>query len=130
MKRFIINIAVISIVLALTGWLIFSQLIPQYYLPVLPFLLLFFAVASVFLHAYQLQLAKKDFAKFARSNMLVTFFRLVVYSAVAIIYIAVDSKNAKVFVICFVILYIVFTVFEVASLIKITTNNKNNNEFK
>jgi hypothetical protein len=130
MKRFIINIAVISIVLAFAGWLVFTQLIPQYYLPVLPFLLLFFAGASVFLHAYQLQLAKKDLAKFARSNMLVTFFRLVVYSAVAIIYIAVDSKNAKVFVICFVILYIVFTVFEVASLIKITTNNKNNNEFK
>jgi hypothetical protein len=43
---------------------------------------------------------------------------------VTIIYIAVDTKNAKVFVICFMMLYLIFTIFEVFSLIKITTNSK------
>jgi Mn2+/Fe2+ NRAMP family transporter len=124
MKRFIINIAGISVALALIGWLVFSQFIPEYYLPVFPFLLLFFAGSSVLIHAYQLQLVKKDMAKFTRSNMLITFFKLVLYSAVTIIYITVDTKNAKVFVICFMMLYLIFTIFEVYSLIKITTNNK------
>lgn len=122
MKKFIINIVLISVVLALTGWLIFSQFIPQYYLPVFPFIIVFFAVTSVAIHAYQLQLAKKDMAKFTRSNMIVTFLKLFLYSAVAIIYIAVDSQNARVFVINFVLLYIVYTVFEVLSLLKITVN--------
>ncbi len=130
MKRFIIGIAVISVVLVLTGWLVFSRFIPQYYLPVLPFMLMFFVVASVIIHAFQVQLANKDFAKFARSNMLVTIIRLVVYSAAAIIYIAVDAKNAKVFIICFVLGYVVFTIFEITSLIKITTGNTRNDEKK
>jgi hypothetical protein len=122
MKKFIKNITVISIVLILTGWLIFSQFIPQYYLPVFPFLLVFFVVIAVAIHAYQLQLAKNNMAKFTRSNMLITFLKLFLYSAVAIIYIAVDTKNAKVFVICFLLLYVVFTIFEVFSLLKISAN--------
>lgn len=122
MKKFVTNVVLITVVLALIGWLIFSQFIPQYYLPVFPFILLFFAVTSVAIHAYQLQLAKKDMAKFTRSNMIVTFLKLFLYSAVAIIYFAVDPQNAKVFVINFVLLYIVYTVFEVLSLLKIPVN--------
>ena len=122
MKKFIINIAVISIVLSLTGWLIFSQFIPQYYLPVFPFLLVFFVLTAIAIHAYQLQLAKKDMAKFTRSNMIITFLKLFLYSAVASVYIAIDQQNAKVFVVCFILLYVVFTVFEVLSVLKIPVN--------
>ena len=123
MKQFIINITIISAALALVGWLIFSQFIPQFYLPVFPFLLLFFACSSILSHAYQFQLAKKDTAKFTRSNMLITFFKLFLYSVVAIIYIAVDTVNAKEFVICFVLLYSIFRVFEVTSLVSLTSKN-------
>ena len=123
MKQFIINITIISTALVLIGWLIFSKFIPQYYLPVFPFLLLFFVLSSLMIHAYQIQLAKKDLSKFTRSNMLITFFKLFLYSAFAIIYIAVDTSNAKVFVICFVLLYLIFTVFEVTSLVSITSKN-------
>lgn len=125
MKRFIIKIAVISVALALIGWFLFSQLIPQYYIPVLPFLLPFFIVVSISIHAFQLNQAKKDFAKFSRNNMLITFFKLIFYLIVAITYFAVDAKNAKVFAICFMLLYLIFTVIEVTSLINETSGNKN-----
>jgi len=124
MKKFIINIILISAALAFIGWLVFSQFIPQYYLPVFPFLLLFFAVVAVLIHAYQLQLSKKDIGKFTRSTMLITFFKLFLYSAAAVVYIAVDTENAKVFVIGLMILYVVFTTFEVTSLLKMTTKIK------
>jgi hypothetical protein len=126
MKRFIIKIAAISAVLALIGWLLFSQFIPQYYLPVFPFLLLFFVVVSISVHAFQLNQAKKDLAKFTRNNMLITFFKLIFYLTVVITYFAIDAKNAKVFAICFMLLYLIFTVIEVTSLIKDTSGNKNN----
>jgi hypothetical protein len=84
---------------------------------------MFFAVSSVAVHAYQLQLSKKDTARFTRSNMIITFLKLFLYSAVAIVYIAVDTQNAKIFVICFILLYIIFSVFEVLSLMKIPVNN-------
>ena len=116
MKQFIVIITIISATVALIGWLVFSKFIPQYYIPIFPFLLIFFAVASVLVHAYQLHLAKKDMGKFTRSNMIITFLKLFLYSAFAVIYIAVDTKNAKVFVICFALLYIIYTVSEVLSL--------------
>ncbi|HSM47551.1 MAG TPA: hypothetical protein VK872_07020 [Draconibacterium sp.] len=125
MKKFIIKIAVISVVLTLLGWLVFSQFIPQFYLPVLPFLLLFFIIVTIAVHAYQLQQAKKNMAKFARNNMLITFFKLIFYLIVAITYFAVDAKNAMVFVICFMLLYLIFTVVEVTSLLKETSGSKN-----
>lgn len=121
MKKFIINISIITISLALIGWMVFSQFIPQYYLPVFPFLLLFFAVVSVLIYAYQLQLAKKDMAKFTRSTMLITFLKLFLYSAVAVVYIAIDTENALVFVIGLMILYVVFATFEVTSALKLTS---------
>lgn len=124
MKIFIINTALITISLALIGWLVFSQFIPGYYLPVFPFLLLFFAGSSVLIRAYQQRLVKNDIGKFTRSTMLITFFKLFLYSAVAIVYIAVDTENAKVFVIGLMLLYLVFTTFEVTSLLKMTTKNK------
>lgn len=123
MKRFVVNIFLISVILVIIGWVIFSMFIPQYYLPVFPFVLMFFAVSSVAVHAYQLQLSKKDTARFTRSNMIITFLKLFLYSAVAIVYIAVDTQNAKIFVICFILLYIIFSVFEVLSLMKIPVNN-------
>ena len=125
MKKFIIKVSIISVVLALSGWIVFSQFIPQYYLPVLPFLLLFFIMVSTAVHAFQLQQAKKDMAKFARNNLLITFFKLIFYLTVVITYFAVDAKNAIIFVICFMFLYLIFTVIEVTSLIKETSGNKN-----
>lgn len=124
MKQFIAGIAIISFLLTLIGWLIFSQFIPEYYLPVLPFLLVFFIAISISVHAFQLQQVKNNMAKFARNNMLVTFLKLILYSVVAVIYFAIDSKNAKVFFICFMLFYLIFTVFEVTSLVRVTSGNK------
>lgn len=122
MKHFIIKLTVISIALTLIGWLVFSGFLPQFYLPILPFLLLFFYLTTAAIHAYQLNIAKKDIGKFARSNMLITFFKLFLYSAVAVAYIAFDTENAVVFVVCLMLLYLVFTFVEVAEAMKITKN--------
>jgi len=123
MKKFIISTALITISLALLGWLVFSRIIPQFYLPIFPFLLLFFSGSSILIHAYQLQQAKKNMGKFTRSTMVITFFKLFLYSVVAVVYIAFDTANAKIFVIGLMLLYMVFTIFEVASLLRMTTNN-------
>ena len=116
MKQFIVKLLGVTAIIALLGWLAFSLFFAKYYLPVLPFLLLFFFVVTLLIHAYQLQLAKKDIGKFARSNMLITFFKLILYSVVAVVYMAIDSENAIVFVICLMLLYLVFTFIEVAEI--------------
>lgn len=119
MKNFTVKILTATAILALLGWLAFSFLIPEYYLPVMPYALLFFMAVALGVHAWQLGLAKKDLAKFSRFSMLVTFFKLVVYSVFGVVYIANNPENAVPFVISLAILYLVFTVIEVAELAKV-----------
>lgn len=124
MKSFVTKLTILSLILALAGWLVFSLLIPQYYIPILPFLLIFFYATTLGVHTYQVGLSKKDMAKFTRSNMLVTFFKLMVYSTSAILYIAIDKENAIPFVVCLMILYLVFTYVEVSEITKHTGAKK------
>ena len=126
MKQFIFKLLGITAVIALMGWLVFSLFLTEYYLSVLPFLLLFFFVVTTLIHLYQLKLVKKDIGKFARSNMLITFFKLILYSIVAVVYIAIDSENALVFVICLMILYIIYTFFEVTEITRISRKEGKN----
>jgi len=89
-----------------------------------PFILLFFALTSIATHGFQLHLLKKEFAKFARNNMLVTFAKLVVYSIFAIVCIATDPENAKSLVVVIMMFYAIFTTIEIISLIEITKKQK------
>lgn len=124
LKKFILKLSGITLGIALLGWLVFSLFLAEYYLPVLPFLLLFFFVVTSLIHAYQLKLEKKDIGKFARSNMVITFFKLILFSIIAVVYIAFDSENAIVFVICLMLLYLIFTFVEVAEITRISKLNK------
>ncbi len=120
MKQFIIKLSALTVAIALLGWLVFSFFLQNYYLPVLPGLLLFFFVVTLLIHAYQINLAKKDMGKFTRSIMLITFFKLILFSAVAITYIAFAPQNALVFVICLMFFYLIFTFFEVSEISRIS----------
>ena len=119
MKSFITKLTALTLAIALIGWLVFSLFLPEYYLPVFPFLLGFFFVVTLAIHAYQLKIAKKDIGKFARSNMLITFFKLMTYSVLAVIYIALDRENAIQFVAGLMFLYLVYSFFEVKEVSKI-----------
>ncbi len=125
MKQFIIKLSALTVAIALLGWLVFSFFLQNYYLPILPGLLLFFFVVTLFIHSYQIDLAKKDMGRFTRSIMLTTFFKLILYSIVAIAYIAIAPQNTLVFVICLMFLYLVFTVFEVFEISRISRKKQN-----
>ena len=116
MKGFIIKTLGVTLIIALIGWIVFSLFFIEYYIPVLPFLLIFFFITTLLIHACQLKISQKDIGKFARNNMLITFFKLILYSVVAVIYIAVDSKNAVTFVICLMLLYLIYNFLEVAEI--------------
>lgn len=124
MKRFIVRLTGLTLAVALIGWLVFSLVFPQYYLPVFPYLLIFFYVVTLAIHAWQLRLAKKDLGKFTRSNMLITFFKLILYSVFAVVYIANDRENAFVFVVALFLLYLIFSFVEVVETSRISKSYK------
>ncbi|PIF06634.1 MAG: hypothetical protein CSA36_00590 [Draconibacterium sp.] len=124
MKNFITYIVLLTFALVLTGWIVFSFFLPKYYLSILPFTVLFFAVVTVVVHIWQLKSAKKSLAKFARTNMVATFVKLLLYALFATIYIARFPQNALTFVVCLAIIYLSFAIFEVVTLSRFSKKNK------
>ena len=120
LKPFLIKILIAVFSLAGMGTVLFVFIVPGKYLPVLPWMLLFFALITLVSHGYQHRLAKKDSARFVRNSMLISILRLFIYSIFAIVYLAVNTENIAVFVVCLVVFYGVFTFIEVADLTRLT----------
>jgi len=124
MRKFVLTISILTFSIVLVGSLLFSMIIPEYYLNIFPFILLFFAITSIITHALQMHLLKKDFAKFTRNNMLITFAKLIVYAVFSIICILTYPQYAISIVVAIMMFYVIFTTTEVISLIEITKKQK------
>jgi O-antigen/teichoic acid export membrane protein len=124
LKKFIVKTLAAALILFAFGWIVFTFFVPDKYIAVLPWMLLIFLIITLVTFIIQLRMAKKDMARFSRISVLVSFLRLVFYSAFAFIYLAKRPENAAVFVVCLVIFYLVFTFLEVAELTGISKNLK------
>jgi hypothetical protein len=119
-SKLLTKILAATMILAIAGWIIFYYVVPQHYLPVLPLMLLFFAMVTLITYSYQLRLAKKDMGKFIRVNMIMSILRLALYSLFAIVYLANNSDKAAVFVGGLITVYIVFTILEISGLARVS----------
>ncbi len=127
MKHFIIKLTGITVAIAAISAFVFVNYLPEYYLPIFPFLLLFFYVFTTLVHRYLLKQSKANPKLFIQSTMVLTVVRLLLYSIIAIIYILVDKENAIPFAVGLMILYLIFTFFEVCEVCKIAGCRKKNN---
>lgn len=114
--KFILRLTILTIIITITGWIFFTFIFKDHYLPVFPFTLLLFFIVTGLIHIYQVRLANKNIARFTRSNMLATTLKLFIYSVFAIAYLAVNPARAITFVIVLFILYLIFNTFEVIEL--------------
>ncbi|SRR5690606_23092885 len=123
-SKFLIKTIAATAVLAIAGFLAFTFLFPDKYLPVLPWMLVFFALVTLITYYAQLRVAQKDFGRFTRNSMLVSFLRLVIYSVFAFIYLSQKNDRAAVFVVCLAVTYLVFTFLEVSDLSRVAKQNR------
>lgn len=112
LKRLSSLTAGIAIILAI----LFGFFLKSYYLPVLPFLLLFFFAFTFLTYSFLVKVAEKGFTHFIRAMMLVTVCRLLIYTVLAALYIAIIRKGIVCFVSVMGSFYLIFTIFEVLEL--------------
>lgn len=124
MKQFFIKSTVLTFVILILGSILYSSILKSFYLPVLPVLLLFFYGVTNFVHAYLLIIARKSESKFTSQYMATSFIKMFFFLAVAISYVIFDRENARSFIANFVLLYFVFTVFEVYEYLKVVRQSK------
>jgi uncharacterized membrane protein YccC len=112
LKRLLFLTAGIALIMAV----LFGFFLKSYYLPVLPFLLLFFFGFTFLTFSFLVKVAQKGFPSFIRAIMLVTVFRLLFYTVIAALYIGVIKEGIVCFVSVMGTFYLIFTLFEVLEL--------------
>jgi hypothetical protein len=127
--RFFKRLFFVTLLLAFVMVVVFGFFLKQYYLPVLPFVLLFFFLFTFFTYSYQIYVTNKGFGKFTRASMLMTMMRVLVYAAVTALLIAFFKEDAACLFIVIGVFYLVFTFFEVtevSSYVRSSGIKKNN----
>jgi hypothetical protein len=111
----------ISILLFVLGLVTFSFLIPAFYLPVFPFLLLFFYFLSLILQFWLYRIAKMNISKFTARFLAITMLKMFLLLIFALVYILQNKEEAIAFIVVFFLLYVIFTALEVRDIMKITS---------
>ena len=118
--RYLRQLLIFSGILALI-LLVMRFVVPTTFLsPALPFLFVFFIAASLLSFYYLLRSTKKRFIKFVNTFLLTIIVKLFLYAGVMIAYVFIHRSDAVPFMLGFFILYLCYTVFEAASIIKHT----------
>lgn len=113
MKQFLIKSTILTLSVLLAGVALYATILKEYYISVLPVVLFFFFIFTNLVHAYLLKSAGKSNTGFAARNMAVSFLKMFFYLVVAVVYIALNKDVAKIFIVNFLTLYVIFTIFEV-----------------
>ncbi|MCF8331408.1 MAG: hypothetical protein K9H84_03065 [Bacteroidales bacterium] len=104
----------IFVLAILYNWLAPAELISQ----VMFYIIVFFYVLTIFVHRLLLKGNKYRFAQFNNRYILGTVIKILVMTVVMFVYSFEFPEDALNFLITFLILYLLFTAFEVVSIVK------------
>ena len=116
------NLIVVSIItIALTFGL--SYIIPENLISnSWPFLAVFFFAVSLFVHRYLLNKASGQHTKFVNAFLLTTTVKLLLFLTIIVIYVLLNRDDAIGFILTFFMYYLIFTSFEIVSILKYLRN--------
>lgn len=106
-----------SIITGFAGYMVFFLIPVQYYTPTYPFLIVFFFALTLIVHSLLQKAIDKRPARFINQFMLITFLKLFFVLIIMVIYALVNASDAIPFIITYFILHILFTTFEVISIL-------------
>ncbi|MBN2681144.1 MAG: hypothetical protein JXR58_01440 [Bacteroidales bacterium] len=117
MKNYFLKLSILSALILLIGAVLFCTVLSQYFVIVMPFVLVFFITLSSILHKVLVNANKLKTARFVPVFMLATFIKLMLCLIFMASYAMADKENAVPFILFFLSLYMIFTSFEVYSIL-------------
>ncbi|MCD4747071.1 MAG: hypothetical protein K8R58_12310 [Bacteroidales bacterium] len=115
---FLKKISIFSVIIAIIIYAVLFFLPDNFKTPALPYLFFFFFALTLAVHYVLLKASEKKFSKFFNYFMLSTVVKLLIYFSVILLYVYINREDTIAFIITFFILYILFTAFEVISILK------------
>lgn len=125
LKKFIVRGLIISLILLITGTVLFTTVLNDFFNVSHPLLLIVIFFTTVIFHRYLISHAEKDTRKFPAKFLGVSGIKMGFYLIIIIVYSILQREHAVSFLLCFIVLYLIFSVFEVISIVNyIKTGNK------
>ena len=122
--RFIGQLSILTVVVGIAGAALFLTVLKDYYLPVFPLLLLFFAVLTAGFHLILTNSLKKKPDKFTYLFMGLSAVKLLMMLLLVVIYLILRRETVITFLAGTFLLYLVFTLFEVKTLLSLVQGKK------
>lgn len=118
-KNFVRDIAMLTMALTIIALAMYYLAPNKYLTPTLPYQIVFFLVITLGMHYFLLKSAKnKKKVKFISNFMLTTTVKLLAFLTIILIYAFQAPHDAVTFLITFFILYMLYTIFEIVSILK------------
>lgn len=115
MKKYFVSLLSLSLLLVVISFVVLWTA-PAFFLPVMPLMVLYFAVVTGFMHFTVVKAAYKDPRTFIKTFMGFTVGTLFLHLIVLAAYMFTHLEQAKRFVLCFCICYVIYLVFETVTL--------------
>ena len=119
-QQFIIRLTIISLIAGILVVLLNRFLSPEIISPALPWLIILFYFVTAAVHFVLLRITELKPGKFVGYYMLATFLKLLIYLVVMVVYVFNVKEGVLAFILSFFILYIVYTIFEVVTILSQT----------
>lgn len=127
-KSFLVRITVLTLIIALIGFLLFFSVIPQYYLNIFPITLFFFFVTTAGAFFILHSANNKRFGLYSARLTMVIMLKMFLFLTFIIAYAITNKENAVTFVCAFFGMYLVYSVVLNKALVDLNDSNKEVNQ--
>jgi hypothetical protein len=115
---------IFSVILAIAGLILFFMLPAKFITPALFFLFPFIISVTLITSYILIRESGGRFIRFLNIYMIITIVKLFLYFAVLVVYIMLNKKDLLPFSITFMVLYLLYTIFEVIWLVRFSKRSR------
>ncbi len=112
-RKFIFKMLIFTAIIFSIASVLFSTILKTHYLSAFPFMILLIAAVTTIGHLWVVKASGQNAMKFTTAFMASVSLKLMVYLFFMLIYLMMDRSQVIPFILTFITLYILFTVFEV-----------------
>jgi hypothetical protein len=123
-SKFILKISLFTLLIFACATGLFSTVLKRYYLESYPYLILLVATVTTVGHLWIIKASSANAMKFTTTFMASVTLKLMVYLFFMLVYLIFDRSQVIPFILTFIALYILFTIFEVIQVLNFIKNNQ------
>lgn len=123
--KFLLKISTFTLIIIAISIALFATILKTYYFKAFIIQVVLIATVTTIGHLWVAKAVKKNIRKFATAYMASVTLKLVVYLIYLLVSLLIDHTQALQFALTFLILYLVYTIFEVVEVLRFLKKQSN-----